>query len=446
MLVVIPRQKACLACAESKRRCDKQLPECQRCLDRDVDCVYPQPPKRRRRDTSTRDSQSEVSIGFKDYSDPSALPGSLEFGDWNALSGVDHLDIPLSDVIIPYLLPTPSASIAPLEFQGFVAENNDGSNTPSNTPRPWFLEDQTWVLHHSDQQPACVTVVQLEPFIRAVEEMLQFWVRNGYNSFIHQRLYEEGMPTCLQDAFTTLAAYTSRTLAVKDIILQIAEERSSALVRQTLPPASGAKNIQAHLARVQALFIYEFILLFDGSVRVRASAEQHLPTLRRWVTQLWEASKGYRGEDGFPGQDSLQWTTNEFDREFTTSSHLWRLWTLTESVRRTHVIVDTILNIYQIMTRGWADCCGGVMVTARRGLWEARSAVEWFDLSCAKPPLLVPFLQPGSFISQCAAEECDEFVKMCWTFIAGTDKIQSWIDRSGKGERIGSRRMGFGTS
>jgi len=130
-------------------------------------------------------------------------------------------------------------------------------------------------------------------------------------------------PTCLQDAFTTLTAYTHRNPAVKETILQIAEERSSALSRQSAPTVGGAQGILAHLARVQALFVYEFIRLFDGSVRPRASAEQQLPTLRQWVIQMWEAVKRYRGDDGFLSHHRpLQWTANDFDREYDASSEL----------------------------------------------------------------------------------------------------------------------------
>jgi hypothetical protein len=219
---------------------------------------------------------------------------------------------------------------------------------------------------------------------------------------------------------------------VKEIILQIAEERSCALICQNSPTAGGAQGILGHLARVQALFVYEFIRLFDGSVRLRASAEQQLPTLRRWVTQMWEAVKQYRWEDDSMGRRPLQWTASEFDREYDASSEMWRLWILTESVRRSQLIIDTIANIYEATTKGWVECAGAVMFTARHGLWEAESAMKWFELSCAKSPLLVPSLQPGPLISQYAAEEFDEFAKMYWTFLVGTDKIQCWIDRSKK--------------
>ncbi|KAI8632256.1 hypothetical protein F5Y19DRAFT_356882 [Xylariaceae sp. FL1651] len=423
----IPRQKACIACADSKRRCDKQLPECQRCLDRDQDCVYPQV-KRRRKDTglNARHGRAEGPPVLHSYANADALGSGLDFGDWGAL-GAAGFDVPLEDVIIPHLPPPPAPEID-LSAQGVAPESSNVSITADT----WFLRDETWVMQHSNIEPGCVAAPELEPFIRTVEKMLQCWVRDGCNSFIHRRLYEKGMPTCLQDAFTTLAAHTSRTPAVKETIMQIALERSSALARQHPPTTTGALGIKAHLARVQALFVYEFILIFDGSVRLRASAEQQLPTLRQWVVRMWEVGKQYRGQHGSPHDRPLHWTASEFDREYDATTEMWRLWILTECVRRTHLIIDSILNIYQMMTKGWAECSGAVMITARRGLWEAESSMKWFELCSANSPLLVPSLQPGPLISHYAAEEIDEFAIMIWTFIVGTDKIQCWMERSNR--------------
>ena len=36
-----PWRKACLPCTRAKRRCDKRLPACQRCVKKDVSCQYP---------------------------------------------------------------------------------------------------------------------------------------------------------------------------------------------------------------------------------------------------------------------------------------------------------------------------------------------------------------------------------------------------------------------
>lgn len=423
-----------MACADSKRRCDKQLPECQRCLDRDVDCVYPQP-KRRRKDHIARDGQAEELASLQNYAGAGAgagadadAPGTgLDHGGWSAMERAD-LDVPLPDVILPYIPITPASVVANGSTQ-VALESIDNSSASC----PWFLRDETWVMQRNNREVICVTSAELESFIPAVGEMLQCWVSNGYNSFIHRRLYEKGMPTCIQDAFTTLAAYTARTPAVRETILQIADDRSSALTSQSPPTASGAQGILEHLARVQALLVYVFIRLFDGSVRLRASAEQQLPTLRQWTNQMSETVKQYRREeDGFLGHSPLQWAASEFDREYETSLEMWRLWILTESVRRTHVVIDTFANIYQIMTEGWVDCAGAFMITTRRGLWEAESSARWSELSCAKPPLLVPFLQPEPLISQYAAEEFDEFATMYWKFIVGPDKMQYWFDRSSR--------------
>lgn len=336
------------------------------------------------------------------------------------------LDIGLSDVMVPYIPPL-SADVVNLPVQEVLYE----SGSVCSTHCPWFLRDETWVVQHGHDESICVEAMDLRSLIRAVEDMLLCWAMGGHNSFIHRRLYEKGMPKCVQDAFTTLASYAGRTPAVTETILQIADERSSELERQPEPAKSGPDGIREHLARVHALFVYEFIRLFDGSVRLRASAEQQIPTLRRWVVQMCEAAKQCRAKDELDHRPQY-WTASVSEREYQTSADMWRLWILTESVRRTQLVIDTIANTYETMSKGWAQCTGAVMFTARRGLWEADSAVKWFDMCCEKPPLLVPPLRPGSLISQYPADEFDDFATLMWRFIVGPDRIQSWIDKGGK--------------
>lgn len=391
-----------------------------------MDCIYPQP-NRRQRATAGFGILSEELLTITGNNDAEVLWNALDLGDWGEIGDIALNGIS-SEATVPYdptlVSPHPGAQ----SVQWDIIESGDLTNAIS---RPWFLQDETWALEHCAQEAVCVTFAELEPFIRTVEEMLQNWVKNGYNSFIHQRLYEIGMPTCLQDAFTTLAAYTSRTPAVKEMILQIAEERSFGLVKQNPPGTQEIQGIVDHLARVQALFIYMFIRLFDGSVRRRASAEPQIPILRRWMVQMLEAVKQYHEEDKCLRHHSLPWAS-EFDKEYNKSSRMWRLWILTESVRRSHLVFDFIANIYETMTKGWAECAGGVMFTARKGLWEAENPMKWFELSSAKSPLLVPSLNPGPFISLYAADEFDDFAKTYWAFLIGTDKIQCWIDKSDK--------------
>ncbi|KAL9601228.1 MAG: hypothetical protein Q9219_002633 [cf. Caloplaca sp. 3 TL-2023] len=417
------RQKACHACASSKRKCDKQLPECQRCLDRDVDCIYPTP-KKRRRDPIVQRNEIENSAVLHDQVDTNTLGQGPESVDWD-FGEIPDFEIDWSNVLIPFdqALPAPPAPVAIPSIHGLELQSGGDLRIP------WFLREETWVLQHIKSHSACETDIEVEPFIHAVENMLQHWVKNGHNSFTHRRLYSKGMPICLQAAFTTLAAYTNRTLAVKEIILQIAEDHAFALAHQGLPAGGGASWILAHLARVQALFVYVFIRLFDGSVRARASAQQQLPILQQWVVSLWEAVKRYCEEDQPQRYYALPCTVSEFDRGYRAASELWDKWILTESVRRTHVVVDNVINIYRIMTQGSANCAGAVMLTARRNLWEAESAMKWVELSNANDPLLTPALHSETIIANQKAEEIDDFVKILWTFIDGKDKIKHWIDK-----------------
>ncbi|KAI1458315.1 hypothetical protein F4805DRAFT_145321 [Annulohypoxylon moriforme] len=130
MPATVSRQKACIACADSKRKCDKQLPECQRCmaLDRDVDCLYPEP-KRRRRDPfmrlhPMRNAQAEevpppLNNNYNNYISVDTLENNLDFGNWGSMGDLDF-DASLSN-IIPYIptlpksnkIPTPSSPSSP---------------------------------------------------------------------------------------------------------------------------------------------------------------------------------------------------------------------------------------------------------------------------------------------------------------------------------------------
>ncbi|KAI1201288.1 hypothetical protein F5X97DRAFT_290994 [Nemania serpens] len=453
MAAIPRRQKACIPCAESKRRCDKETPECHRCIDRGLDCVYPQPKKRRRELRAADETQAAQTpivalsdrreqagdLRLVDY--PNVLPntshdavggGDLDFGNWDSMAA-DNLEMPfLDDAIIPYV-PTASAPTPRLDQ---VPGADDNSDPHSKSCSLFFLQDETLAVYHKEEDPTCVVTVAMEPFIGETEKQLESWVTTGSNGFIHRRLYDKGMPTCVQDAFTTYAAYRNRTPATKETILQIADDRASALTYQAeRPVVNGVQEIWAHLARVHALFVYVFIRAFDGSVRMRVSAEHQVPTLRSWVAQMWETVQRHKWDD-YPsvkdGRRPLLEAADDFHSDFDRAMEIWQLWILTESVRRTHLILEVVLNTFQIMTEGWAECKGHLMCTVRRGLWEADSAMRWLKLcrDGGKCPLMAPCLIPRPLMSQYSAGEFDDFMKLCWSFVVGTDKIQCWVDKS----------------
>jgi hypothetical protein len=413
------RQKACIACANSKRRCDKGLPECGRCLDKDIECLYPQPKRQ----------QKVAHEGFPEHqhvhTDTVPDIGALDFGDW----GPGEFFEP--SMIMPNMvqLSMPSALLPYASISSSQPGSSYSIISQKERSEPWFMREETWVMEQTKHGPSCGEAIDLESFIPVVEVMLQCWLRNGHNSFIHQRLYKTSMPICMQDAFTTLATYNSWTPATTEMILQIAIELVSALTVDVTPTTKGRDGLLQRLARVQSLFIYEFILLFDGSVRSRAAAESYIPILREWVTQLLGAVLACSKECFVFGHHTFTSEAIAFEEEYETACQMWQLWILTESIRRTHLIIDTVANRYQIMGKELAQCRGTVMCTARRGLWDAESAIKWYQLCSAKPPLLIPSLTPEPSMAVYAAGEFGEFATLLWGYIVGQDRIKCWIDR-----------------
>jgi hypothetical protein len=330
---------------------------------------------------------------------------------------------PWLDFDVSELAPEVSATVvdsAPISMETRTTISTDHTSLIVPDQRPWFLKDETWRLQQAEPCPDCPLYIEYEPYIDAVRNMLSSWVNDGHNAFIHPRLYDGDLPKCMEDAFTTLSAYINRTPAVKNKVLQILEQRAAALSCQVLLPEQGVASILAHLARFQAMFVYVFIGLFDGAVHARVVAERHIPLLRLWHRELLALLQGLAGFEA----------ASNATLDYHASSAAWKLWVLTESARRTLLVVETNLNTYQMMTAGWLECPGCVMFTARQGLWQSGSAAQWEKICTEKSPLMIPSLRPEAMMEKHAADEIDDFVKLFWTYTAGPDRVAWWVDKS----------------
>lgn len=355
-------------------------------------------------------------------SETSEYAASIDFLDgWDSMAS-GSLEIPGNTTKFPLDTAIPPAG---LEISHDFSLSNINNSFKLFEP-VWFLREETWTLRSISDAPACAAMIQLEPFVENVNEELKLWTKAGHNSFIHEQLYGKQMHPTLQLAFTVLCTYYGRTKAVEATVLRIAEERSSMIVRQQIPPENNVRNLKTQLAQVFSLFIYEFILLFNGSVRFRASAEEQLPALRKRVRQLYESAKTYKGE---PHHGSISWVSSEYEAQYESVVEAWQTWALIESIRRTHLIVETTLNIYEIVKTGFAECTGAAMLTVRGGLWETSSALRWFQICCEKAPLLVPSLEPEPIIANHDAAEVDGFVKMYWKYLVGEEKMKAWVNK-----------------
>jgi hypothetical protein len=234
------RQKSCVACAEGKRRCNRQSPQCSRCLGRGVPCVYT-------KGLSTLQGPDET--GLSPF-DPRFSENSSDISSFSPL-----IESPLYDCLDnnPWLTISPSLSTFP------------SMELDTSYPEIAFLD--RW------------SISQLERNIKSYPRM---FARFQETPFIHPRLYETHLPDAIQDAFTVSAAYFTKSPETEDMISRILESKTAHLVQQHFESSS----LEEHLAAVQALVLLHIIQIFDGNIRQRSIAEQNFHTLQSWTIQL----------------------------------------------------------------------------------------------------------------------------------------------------------------
>ena len=98
---------------------------------------------------------------------------------------------------------------------------------------------------------------------------------------MHRYLYKDQMPSSIRSCFTASALYSNMTSSNKTSVFRVLCQSLNELKGQQL-----ANTPQEKLARVQALFLYQIIGLFDGDVTLRSNADQNMPLLQDWLDEL----------------------------------------------------------------------------------------------------------------------------------------------------------------
>ncbi|PTB63400.1 hypothetical protein BBK36DRAFT_1171635 [Trichoderma citrinoviride] len=235
---------------------------------------------------------------------------------------------------------------------------------------PWFLAPETWTIEQSTPRAPPIPI----PVFRTFIQQLQQWLLYA-NSFF---------PPSMQDAFSAISMHQSCNSCNQDMIARIVQDRAD------------------HLARVQALLIHQILRLFDNSVWQQTHAEEAMPTLLSWCQQMWDSAP----LDCITSQtpDSVQ---DAGQQRCGSSSRLWRLWILSESVRRTWLAVMITISAYRTIKDGWCECAGGIMLTARRSSWLASSPSQWETICRTEAPLFVPCLGNRATLEPCNPNDVD---------------------------------------
>lgn len=378
----ITHRKACLACAKAKRRCGKQTPSCLRCVHRKIGCSYP-PPKPSR------------FIPVEDFDSSSNDDQSSQLSSTSAPT-FTNLEVYPIHVLFP-------------EDCLFTAD--------TESPTGWFASSKTWKTKHPDLPDRTpFNIRSLKRHISTVKQWLTDWIKNGSNHFIHPQLYSTRFPSCIRDAYADYACYINRTASNEDTVFQIIEKRVENLLATTY--SSTRLDPLVKLARVHALFIYQVIGLFDGDIRLRYLSEKRIPLLHEWMHEMVDDARQASCLGKYVcdmEMDSSPGGTANLDL-------LWYSWILAESIRRTWVIASGIQGIFVMMQLGKvAQCQGGMMLTTRKGVWEAQSALAW-ETICAEVNVgLIQTAELYQAVLGVGTEHLNDFAKAVIQVTSGKD-------------------------
>ncbi|KAF2096852.1 hypothetical protein NA57DRAFT_58738 [Rhizodiscina lignyota] len=396
-------RNACRPCATAKRRCGKQTPQCQRCRRRGIECTYP-PSK----------ASSWIPCGtFIAQGNSSFTYSTLQ----------SSLSSPLSQV-------TDGASLG-LDLSGpFNGLWND------SLASTWFTSPETWKVTHSPQgEQRTFSIIHLKRQMAKLHSCIIQWAEEGSNAFVHPRLYQTRFPRCAQDAYTALLCYIHRTSSNERTIMQIMEDRIKQLLADhdtsigNVSKDSAILDTLEHIARVQALLVYQVIGLYDGDIRLRHLAEASMPVLNNWMVQMVEhASQAVCLGSCIISLGSDEQRALGFGLpDFAHCENLpWYSWVVAESIRRTWIVASGSQAIFQMMKQACVPCMGGMMLTTRKGVWEAPSALAWVKLCSEVNVGLMQMTEVDKLFTEVTPEDVDDFAKIILDLQFGKERLERW--------------------
>ncbi|OAK93536.1 hypothetical protein IQ06DRAFT_299043 [Phaeosphaeriaceae sp. SRC1lsM3a] len=271
----------------------------------------------------------------------------------------------------------------------------------------WFASPETWAIDPPEARlyvPPRFTVADYNRMLRKVVGWLTEWVDTGSNPFIHHQLWKRCFPAEIQDAYMALAAYLRKTSSNAEIVSRIIEDRVTELVANglILNNEPNMRDDVLNLGRAQALLVYQCIGLYDGDIRLRKLAEEHVPILESWVNILMQHTS-----------DMVSVATPPAN--VPPGNSLWYSWIIAESVRRIWLVTAGIQGMYKYFaqTRGpQPPCLGGTIFTSRSGFWEARSALAWEKLCSERFSGLVRLTETEKMLAMVPREEINDFAKV----------------------------------
>ncbi|OIW28649.1 hypothetical protein CONLIGDRAFT_632908 [Coniochaeta ligniaria NRRL 30616] len=445
-----PRRKSCQACIKAKRRCDLGQPACLRCTQRLLECRYDATVSAARRNIAASAEKRQQAVAADRTSiPPSALtrqeePESVEqiMTDLSSMvdpvldAGFDFYDTDLD--IMQFINDTPTQT---LEDMSSCATAFTIPNPPTASYNKLDLVlqskgDLALALQPEGKwrsTPLAFTIAhRLQYSIDLVKDAPRRMVMELQTPWCHPELYRDDMPKSMQDALSSCALYQAKNPRNSFVILHSIRTRIRDLT--TTPPPSRPLEV---LARVQAILLYLIILVFDGDILSRASAEAATPALESAAISL----VGLFGHNPFhpssspsashpPPPDSLPLYPIGPAREF------WQAWVLQESARRTYMTAFFVQQLYLLLKGDTPRKCDQRLYlchfwTVSAHLWGARDAFDFALAWRERRHFVVNNNTIKEVLSEARGDDIEDFGKMILTTLMGIDETKGWLHSRG---------------
>nr|D7PI10.1 RecName: Full=Transcription factor gsfR2; AltName: Full=Griseofulvin synthesis protein R2A [Penicillium aethiopicum]ADI24952.1 GsfR2 [Penicillium aethiopicum] len=395
-------RRSCITCVQSKRKCDQGLPKCQRCLAKNIHCEYNPRYPNRRRQTTERNVDENVSLVEPIAEEPSR--------------GCQLQRSPAR--------PT-SPTHSPHANDIFFNFANDPFNLES-IPQDNFLNSTIFEDVVTQQAPNDTERITSDTTAQARVEFAakklsvipKIFSQQGQTMFIHRQLFQDRAPPALQDALSACALYCLKSTENQTLVFRNLEHKRKQLISSIDPLLASKLDL---LEALQALVLYQIISLFDGDIRLRAQAEADEPVLLMWAAQLTLRTPQFQPPLGLSNPQSLAGS----------ASMDWGRWLIEESSRRTLITASMLKGVYSFVKLGYDTVPDMRMsFTAQAVLWNSQSEISWRRAYKEKERLEIQVTHWDETIAKAKANDLEELGVLIMVMLKGTGATGEWLGHS----------------
>ncbi|KAI1280060.1 hypothetical protein F5Y07DRAFT_357186, partial [Xylaria sp. FL0933] len=320
------RQRSCNACAKSKRRCDKALPACGRCVKQRYPCSYVGRGQ-------TWMAFGDDTCGLNSSARPAAVPDPFPTMLEPNLDLMPNTTFQLNSDFDSLLASGPgnsgvSADAWPYQFTEIGSSSQEKALTRKDYTKMAIRCDDYAPWHLADPSTKSALTMSF---------MKKFHVTFAHDNstpYIHRYLYKDNMPRWVLQAYTMCLLYTNQSATNRAMVLRVLHDDVNEL-------KTTASNItlkpQEKLARVHALIFYQTIRMFDGDITLGQQVDDDMALLDSWNNDLCKV------KDNLDDVDDAASTTGEHQPES------WERWIFTESLRRTCIMCICVQKFWELL-------------------------------------------------------------------------------------------------